>query len=362
MNTVDLSAAPSTDLFTRARFWGYYVLRHYMGAKHGEYGPEKWQGTLKGLEDSMLEQAKKGEEVTESEVPRYSASELTPEKFQEIFLKSNTPVVIDGLATEWDACKEWSPAWFADRYGDYSIPVRSKGDAIDETSLQIVDMTLKELVGNIDQGGKWFGANMADIFNNNPELRAALDLDVLSEYGVSNKKSKIGSTQLFLSGPGTRSGFHCTGGINLFVMVYGHKEWTFVAPEHSRFMYPITRKDMFYAASPIDWKKPYDEIEADGHPLYRYVPKFVANLKAGDVLFSPQWWWHAVDTTTPGIGVATRAMNEFMIGNKVFASMWCSSKEFRQLVFEILKHGWGSDAKSGARLAFEQDFVDKTTA
>lgn len=28
----------------------------------------------------------------------------------------------------------------------------------------------------------------------------------------------------------------------------------------------ITRKDMFYAATMIDWKKSHDEIEADGYP------------------------------------------------------------------------------------------------
>ena len=343
METADRSGAPTTDLLTRAQFWGYYALRHYMGAKHGEFGPDKWRGYLTKLEEKMLETARKGPDIVEREVPRVSA------------------VVIEGLAEGWDSYRDWTPEWLAERYGDYTIPVRSKGDAIDGTSLQIVDMKLRDLVDNIGQGGKWFGANMADIFNNNPELRAALDLDILSKYGVSNEKSRIGSTQMFLSGPGTRSGFHCTGGINLFVMVHGHKEWTFVAPEHSRFMYPITRKDMFYAGSPIDWKKSYDEIEADGYPLYRYIPKFVANLKPGDVLFSPQWWWHAVDTTTPSIGVATRAMNKFMIGNKVFASIWCSSKEFRQLLLEVLKDGWGSDAKSGARMAFEQDFVDRTT-
>ncbi len=363
MQLVDLSGAPKVDRLTAVRFWLNYLYRHYVhGTKHGHYGPPSSQRTLKNIEEKILKEARKGGDIRERDVPRIRVRDLDAETFQKIYLTSNTPVIIDGLADNWEAVQEWSPDYFAEQFGEQTIPVRVKGDELSDDALKIEDMPLRRLTDNIHDGGNFFGANLADIFNNNPSLREMLDLNVLTDYMVSNPKSKIGSTQLFLSGSGTRSGFHCTGGINLFVQVYGEKEWTFVSPKHSIFMSPMTRRDMFYAATPFDWKKPYDEIEASGYPLYRYIPKFRANLKQGDVLFSPQWWWHAVDTPTPAIGVAVRAMNEFMLGNLVFATIWTSSKEFRQLVFEIMKHGWGTDAKSGARLAFEQSFVDRTTA
>src|SRR5262249_43434025 len=151
---------------------------------------------------------------------------------------------------------------------------RIKSDALTDQGLLIRDMTVADLVDNMDAGGKYMGGNLEDIFNDNPELRQALDIPTLTRYAVSNKRAKIGSTQLFMSGAGTRSGFHCTNGINLFVQVYGHKEWTFVSPWFSKWMYPITRKDMFYAGTLFDWKKSFDELAADGYPLYRYVPKF----------------------------------------------------------------------------------------
>ena len=87
---------------------------------------------------------------------------------------------------------------------------------------------------------------------------------------------------------------YCTNGINLFVQVYGNKEWTFVDPKFTKWMYPVTRKDMFYAASYLDWRKDVKGQEEDGYPLYKYVPKFKTLLQPGDVLFSPQWWWHAL--------------------------------------------------------------------
>ena len=169
------------------------------------------------------------------------------------------------------------------------------------------------------------------------------------------KLSRIASLQMFLSGAGTRSGFHCAGGPNLFVMVHGHKKWTMVDPKFTKWMHPVTRKDMFYAASPIDWCETNEEIKAAGYPLYDFVPKHVAHLNPGDVLFSPQWWWHAVETDCPSIGIASRTINKFFLGHGLFSTMWVISPAFRRLLFKVLRTGWGSDSTSGARVAFEKE-------
>lgn len=358
---VDMTGEPSGGMFTSCAYWAYYMLRHYMGPKYGLYGPQRGLRFLRGLERRLQRRAEKTGEVSARPVPRVPASRLSPDDFQKVYLRSNTPVVIEGLARDWEAVRNWSPSWFRTQYGNAVIPVRTRADALDANGLRIRDMKLAELVDNMDAGGTYMGGNLEDIFNNNPELREALDIPLLTKYGVANKRSKIGSTQLFMSGAGTQSGFHCTNGINLFVQVYGNKEWTFVSPKHSKWMHPATRKDMFYAASFLDWKKSHQEIEEDGFPLYKYAPKFVAWLEPGDVLFSPQWWWHAVRTPSHSIAVATRTMNRFTIGNRVFSFLWLTSREFRQLFFELMKTGWGSDKNSGARRAFEEEFVDKVT-
>ncbi len=358
---VDQSKGPHAGLFSRTAFNAYYMLRHYFGPKRGLYGPESTRGFLKRIERRIERKSQKTGEVPVQQVPRVRAKDLSPEDFQRIYIKSNTPVVIEGLAKEWEAVKTWTPKWFKQNYGQYVMPIRLKADRLDQSALSISDKTVAELVDNIEAGGSYMGGNLEDVFNNNPELREALDLETLTKYEVANKRAKIGSTQLFMSGTGTRSGFHCTNGINLFVQVYGNKEWTFVDPKYTPWMYPLTRKDMFYAASFLDWSKPFDQIAEDGFPLYKYVPKFKSLLQPGDVLFSPQWWWHAVNTPTPTIAVATRTMNSFTLGNKTFSFLWLTSREFRKLFFTLLKTGWGSDADSGARIAFEEEFVDKVT-
>lgn len=354
---------PRVDPATSFLFWAYYNIRHWIGPQNGGlyYGPKAGLGFLKWLEKRILEQSIPYGEVPAVPVPRVKVEDLSPEDFKRIHLASNTPVVIEGMAKDWRAVKEWSPLFLKGRYGKEVIPVRVRGDAIDESSLRIRDTTLAELVDDIYSGGKLFGANIEDVFNHNPELREALDIKMLTDYGCEGKHSKIGSTQYFISGGGTRSGLHCTGGINLFVQIYGRKEWTLVSPKFSKWLYPATRKDMFYAASPIDWKRSYEELDRLGWPLYKYIPKYVTMLEPGDVLLSPQWWWHSIYTPEPAIGVATRAMNRFILGNKVFSWMWVTSPQFWKLVSHLVKTGWGSDASSGARLAFEAEFVDKAT-
>ena len=61
-------------------------------------------------------------------------------------------------------------------------------------------------------------------------------------------------------------------------------------------------------------------------PLYRYVPKYVAHLKPGDVLFNPRWWWHAVDNLTPSSnGVTTRWTTPLVASGSPFEWLsWCS--------------------------------------
>lgn len=361
LDLIEHPKTPSAEVLTSFLYWSYYILRHQLGPKAGLYGPQKGLPYLKYLERQILKASKRSGEVKAKPVPQIKVEDLSGNLFQETFLKQNFPVVIRGMAKDWEAVKRWSPNFFKEKYGKEVIPVRVKADKLDDSGLKIADKTVTELVDNINAGGNFFGANMEDIFNHNPELRDALDLKTLKDYACQHKNSKVSSTQIFMSGGGVKSGFHCTGGINLFVMVYGKKEWTMVSPQFSMWMQPVTRKDMFYAASYLDWKAPYEVQEKQGFPLYRYVPKYVTVLEPGDVLFSPQWWWHAVDTPEPAIGVATRAINKFIFGNPVFSWIWVTSKEFRRLFFHFVKTGWGTDQVSGARLAFEEDFVNKVT-
>jgi hypothetical protein len=361
--TIDMSHDPKVDLKTRMEYWALFLYKHYFlgRKKYGQYGPEWIQDKVRAVEKKIADQSKPYGEGPILNVPEMRIEDVRPEDFHQIYLNPNTPVVFRGMAKNWEAVKKWSPEFFKENYGNDLVTTRLRGHELNEEALRYVEMTLKEVVDNIRKGGTFFPGHTEDLFNRNPGLRESLDLKTLGQY-LSTRDKRIMSTQLFLSG-GTISGWHCTGGPNLFVMVYGKKEWHFVHPKHSMWMHPVTRKDMFYAATPIDFRKSHDEIEKEGFPLYRYIPKYRVTLEAGDVLFSPHWWWHAVWTPEPSIGIATRAINKLIFGQVLFSLMWVTSKRFRDTVFTVLKSGWGSDAATGAKVAFERerDFISKVS-
>lgn len=356
---------PALPWASHFHFWSSFLVRHYWhGAEHGRYGPPAHSEKLRRRESELARRSAWADDAPTLPVPVVDARDLDAKAFQATYLRSNSPVILRGFAADWLSTARWSPRYLAEKYGDEKIPVRLRGDGLDDEDLRYIDMTMAELVDDVEHGGRFFGGHLEDVLHRNAELLSEIDLPRMEEYLCSRrvlfpKLSRIASLQMFLSGAGTCSGFHCAGGPNLFLMIHGRKRWTMVDPRSTPWMHPVTRKDMFYAASPIDWRKTHDEIAADGYPLYRHAPKFVAELEPGDALFSPQWWWHAVETTEPSIGIASRTINQFFLGNRGLSAMWVASPGFRRLLRSVLRTGWGSDRLSGARAAFSPEDADQ---
>ena len=63
--------------------------------------------------------------------PRFKASEIDSERFKEIAIKTNSPVIIEGFAKNWDCTKKWSPKYLKDNYKDEVVPVRRESDRLD---------------------------------------------------------------------------------------------------------------------------------------------------------------------------------------------------------------------------------------
>lgn len=335
---------PRVDSLTSAFFWSQYILRHY-------FGENKFKKSQTKIEEKIYKKSAHLEDGPVLEVPSVSFSSFSPQMFKKNFLKKNFPVVIRGMAKDWDAVKKWTPDFFKKNFGNQIIPVRTNGKTLNSKQAALENLPLTKLIENLEEGGMYAGSALEDIFNHNPELRNDLNIEVLNRYMALNPLTKIKSTQLFMSGQASRAGLHCASGTNLFVMVYGKKKWLFIDPKHTKWVYPVIRNDMIYSSSLVDYRKSNEEIAADGYPLYRYVPKYEVTLEPGDVLFSPQWWWHAVDNEGITIAVATRTMNNPFLGNQVYALMNLLSPPVWKNMFQILKTGWGAD-KTGAQVIY----------
>jgi hypothetical protein len=333
---------PRSDLFTASMYWTSFAYQTYINQ-------EKAVGLKTRAESRLREQCCKLGEGGLYEIPRVPVSSLTPETFQSIYLDDNTPVVLTGFASSWPAIKKWTPEFFKEHYGNQTVPVRV--DATSVTRFDFSNMLFGDLIDRIVAGSTESATGLENIFNRNKELRDDLCLKTLDRYGsrprgktlMSQVLGRMISTQLFFSNPKGCTGWHCSSGINLFVNVYGRKKWTMAHPKHSMWMSPVVRNDAYYSTSVIDHRKSHKELAAEGYDLYTYVPKYQTVTEPGDVLFVPQWWWHAVDNESISIGVATRTLNDIFKGHPVNAIMSNLSRPTRETLVTILRTGWGND-------------------
>jgi hypothetical protein len=202
------------------------------------------------------------------------------------------------------------------------------------------ETTVAGVVDDLLAGGKKYLSSLGNIFYQNPELLEDLDLPLVRQYGGK----MFACAQLFMGGPNTGTSFHCAEGTTLFVMVHGEKRWTLVHPAHTLWMSPSTHPTTLYAYTTINHNAPADVLERDV-PLYAYVPKYVTDLKPGDVLFLPAWWWHAIDNLTPAtIGVSTRWATMLLPGNgSPFPLLrWCSWDAIK-IRLQVIRGGYVTD-------------------
>ena len=261
--------------------------------------------------------ARKGEPVEDVQLTRWKPGDFSPAEFQQ-WARQHGPLVIEGLALDTRACKQWSIDFFRREYGDLEVLVTNPDQSVHPGKLHLVldDITAEKTTRQYVQ-------NTADIFNQCPELEEQLPIDALKEF-VGELGTHCGS-QLFLGGKDTGTGYHCASNFNCFVMVHGEKEWCFVDPIYSAWMYPFMPPSGLFAFSPVPAFEASDRL-----PLYRRIPTLVTRLKPGDVLVNPPWWWHAVRNATPSsIGVATRWVTG-LSGNRFFDFLSFLSRDARE--------------------------------
>lgn len=325
----------------------------------------------KSVESSIEERFKDrgiGEIVS---VPEIDVRELDVQQMaglQKIVPNLRTPLVIKGLAEGIPAFSKWTPQYFADHYGDEVVNVRTDAGKImpsseqQSASIPLRELALKALSGN----SEYYGGNLSDVFNNNPELRSDLNLQHVSEQLMARDPETFYTTQLFLGGGTTKTGFHCALSQNLFFNVYGQKTWTFVSPKDTIAMYPAIRSNALYFHSLVDSMHTNEQNTENGFPLFPYIDRYRVTLGPGDLLVSPEYWWHEVQNHGATIGVANR-FNGFFKGvslphawfinlprawnsNRLFFTLAMLSRSSRSVASDIVKTGWGSDKSIAAAI------------
>jgi hypothetical protein len=234
-------------------------------------------------------------------IPLERRKDLSLKEFREHYLRKGIPVILDGAAKDWDCVKKWSLDYFKELHGDDEALM-----ATQENMNNYEASTLREVIENIQSGGKKY-FRFYPFLNKHPEHIRDVDYKWLKER--TNKFSFFDAFQVFIGGKDGGSLLHNANPPNLFIQVWGEKNWILYPQYYTMVIDPDPVRNIYRNAPNRKDGKPFDPFAPDySHPyeLYKYIDGYSADLKPGDILWNPPHYWHTIKNPTDAIGMGYR--------------------------------------------------------
>jgi len=232
------------------------------------------------------------------------------------------PAVVRGLFLDTPALKEWHKIdYLKNKLGDFSIPVVKNGAGYDHSDRGVEKFgdaiqevltnkrSLKYLFFPVNSRVTMAGGDIgrAETLRKAVDklMRDDFDLDrIWRGFGTPEGHGDYRGSQIII-GQGrnttdktTGSAWHCAPGNNYFIQVAGTKRWYFMDQKYSAWMLPRREGINTIAAS------------RDMAELQKYLPRKYADIRAGDMLYNPDWEWHTIKNFEGlSIGVPLREFN-----------------------------------------------------
>jgi hypothetical protein len=210
------------------------------------------------------------------------------EIFEREYYRRGRPVVFSGAARDWACVREWSPDFFRTHYGHSRVEVGD--DKYSDRGGTVDVLPLSEAVPMLQQSSVRY-IRFSSFLTENPQLVEMLDAGFRRD--VRKFMLTKGATQMFMGNAGTSTELHAAMTNNMFVQVYGQKDWILVHPAHSALCKPVCENSPTFRS---------DLTAAE----VKSLPGLHALLQPGDILYLPPFYWHYVINPTFSIGIAYR--------------------------------------------------------
>lgn len=238
--------------------------------------------------------------------------DVSLKEFKEHYVRKGIPVVLEGVAKDWECVKKWSHDYFKELHGDDEIVL------VDQNlpGFPHEVTTLADVLDNIRAGGKKY-YRFYPLLERHPEHLKDFDYKWLLER--RSKLKWFEAFQAFVGGKDTVTPFHNASASNLFVQVYGEKRWILYSHYYTPIFDPDPARNVYRHAPSKGPVGPFDPFNPDyetPYTLFKYIDGYEVNLKPGDILWNPPYYWHAVYNTSDSIGVGYRwlsPLNAFRI-------------------------------------------------
>ncbi|AXP82436.1 Cupin superfamily protein [Mariniflexile rhizosphaerae] len=225
------------------------------------------------------------------EVPTLDSSTFKKRYF------NKKPIVIRGLAKEWNATKNWDLDFFLNLKEDKDVDLlegnfiqddnRYKKSSFKSFIKKLIDAeTNKEEIKDY--------LTTLDIFNYFPSLKNDVDFSIFEDH------TQINDITAWIGPSGTISGFHNDTGKNMYSQIKGRKMFIIAAPKYNKKMYPSPKYINGGRASKVD----INNFTPEKFPKFKEVKFLHVILEPGDVLHVPAKWWHYVQSLDTSISVS----------------------------------------------------------
>lgn len=217
--------------------------------------------------------------------------------FRAHYFLPQRPVVIRGLCSDWRATTAWSFDSIRRNIGSRVVPAFPTKDGMlgydEEAGTVARTGVFSELLDSIEHDAKpkWF--LMLYPGTDVPEFEADVQAPEYCSRALW-KKSRV-----TIAGPGALTPLHREIADNFFCVFSGEKEFV---------LFPANETRNLYALSVLSGAPHFSHVEPRDSDLSRFprvskVTPWRCTLRAGDAIYVPRRWWHAVSTSQPAVGM-----------------------------------------------------------
>ncbi len=220
----------------------------------------------------------------------------SPEYFRENYLEPGRPVVLRGISKHWPASTKWSDDYLVDLVGDRTVNATRmiNGNYVDSTN---IDLSLREYVDALKSASetdeRLYLAELP-IEEYLPELLDDIVIPTYFDKTESSPRCFLYMGQSVFS----QMHYHIFGSA-LLSPIRGYKKVRLVAPDQTRYLY----KYPWYSENGNMSRTTSLEPDPNTFPDFSKARFIDLELKAGESLFIPIYWWHAITNEAFNVAV-----------------------------------------------------------
>lgn len=216
---------------------------------------------------------------------------VTRDTFLDRYHQQFVPVIVTDVVTEWGAYKRWRPQYFAEQLRGQTVDVAVADEQVfgydkRNTKYRIENMPFESAVDRIQSTGNeraYYYIMQKSLPEDFPSLMPDIKVpDWLEQDEIS--------INFWMGSAGNFTPLHYDYLENFVAQISGSKRWILFSPDQLEYLYPKPLSDNFPHVSLVDVSKP-DYLQFIDFKKAKAVE---LTLQAGEMLYLPSHWWHAV--------------------------------------------------------------------